>query len=353
MVLPMNNPGGRNRYGATRGGYGYVSPRQGGASSSFANIGTAPASTGGTGGYGGGNQRVNDARRNMYDLAKSGYDEARNNPIDALILEKLKGRSTTDVPYDEATINNLLAQGSEASAAAMENDQRRLDSMAGRGGIDATDPAYVAMQREAQERRNASNIRNRRSVESDARIENYNAQGRGLAQLGGANQAYRNRIDSNSRNLQNLYSREYATSQGGPASQGGPVRLTRTSQRTGQVMPSAGRRNVTPGARANAAFHSNVAQNTGRYPSRTGGSRGAGSYKPTPRPSDGVNRKGSSKPNTVGPVVNDGTGFTMPNLPTWDAGGYAGGNTPSRTPAQQLGQQFSTMYNAFTNPFRR
>jgi len=267
-----------NRYGATRGGYGYVGPKDSrrvnftgqpiaNRTSTFRPATSRASGSSSGGSSNGGNQRVNDARRNMYDLAKAGYNEARDNPIDAMILDKLQGRSTTDVPYDEATINNLLAQGSEASAAAMENNQRQLDAMASRGGMDTTDPAYIAMQREANQNRLASNIKNRRAIQSDARIENYNAQGRGLSQLGAANQAYRNRIDSNSRNLQNLYSRENATSQGGNS--GGAGNSSGGGSGGGYTRYVSTHNGPSAGARANSQFHANVAANTGRYPTYT------------------------------------------------------------------------------------
>ena len=160
--------------------------------------------------------RVSNARQEMYGIANQRLDETRNDPIDKMIIDLLTERSTTDVPYDEKTIDQLMTQGSESAAGQFANEQRSLDNMAGRSGVNKSDPAYIAMQREAKERQNTSNTRTRRKVQTDARVENYNAQGRGLQDLGRANTGQQNRIDRRSDKLVNMHGRESAEVEGAP-----------------------------------------------------------------------------------------------------------------------------------------
>ncbi|MCK4500470.1 hypothetical protein KAU11_08225 [Candidatus Babeliales bacterium] len=151
---------------------------------------------------------VNDAHNRMYNIAQDRYDSSMNDPIDAMILEQLQGRATTDVPYDDKTINQLISQGNESAAASYQSDQRQLNNMAGQAGLNASDPAYIAMQRESRQRQNATNTNTRRDVQSEARVANYDAQGRGVNDLNRANQQQQNRRDNRGDRMIDLYSRE-------------------------------------------------------------------------------------------------------------------------------------------------
>ncbi len=154
--------------------------------------------------------RVENAREQVYGLTGGRLDELRDDPVDRMILEQLQGRATSDVPYDDATVNTMMAQGNEASAAAFQNQQRHLDRNAGQAGIAVTDPAYQAQMRENKERQTQRNIQTRRDVNAQARVANHGAQGQALGQLGNHNDGVQNRITNQTNNLVGLHAREIA-----------------------------------------------------------------------------------------------------------------------------------------------
>ncbi len=166
--------------------------------------------SGGTGGYG---SSPEANRASMYDLLSGRIGALQNDPLDNAISAQLMGRvNGTNVPYDQATRNAYYTNASDQSAAAENAQAARIHG-------NPSDPSYQAAMRELEANRAGSNQASRLSVDMNANLANYNAQGQAMYQGGAWNAGRQGAItDQSNRLAQTLGNQQFTTQSGGGAS---------------------------------------------------------------------------------------------------------------------------------------
>lgn len=246
-----------------------------------------------------GRQRVDDAREEMYDLARGDLNDVRGDPLDASIRQQLMARINGGGPYTETVRNAYLTDASNQSAAAQ---QAQLRSLAARG-LSPGDPAFQAAVASMDQQRSRDNQSARLSVNMNADLANYNAQGQNLTQGNAINDSRYGRLTDASRNLQGLLSNEVATEESG-GDQGWQMPTYTTYTQSQQRQP---------------------AQPTGPNPYTSGG--GGGGYGGlAPRAPDMSGWTPAQVAAYTGrqPTVQMPARVPMGGTPTWTASGSAG-----------------------------
>ncbi len=161
----------------------------------------------GRSGYG---SSADQNRADMYDLLSGRIGALQNDPLDNAISAQLMGRvNGTNVPYDQATRNAYYTNASDQSAAAENAQAARIHG-------NPSDPSYQAAMRELQANRAGSNQAARLSVDMNANLANYNAQGQAMSQGGAWNANRQGAItDQSNRLAQTLGNQQFTTQTGG------------------------------------------------------------------------------------------------------------------------------------------
>jgi hypothetical protein len=124
-------------------------------------------------------------RAKMYQLLSGRLADLKGDPLDAAISQQLMGRiNGTSKPYDETTTNAYFTNATDQAAASAQ-------AAAGRLHGNPADPSYQAALREIEAGRAGAGQQARLSIDMNAGLANYNAQGQAMAQ-GGAWNGQRN-----------------------------------------------------------------------------------------------------------------------------------------------------------------
>lgn len=132
------------------------------------------------------------AMQRIIGMGDQTYQDASNDPVDAMLREELTKRVQGGGPYDATTINALRTGAAEQGAAAeMANNQQAMQQLESRG-FSPSDPSYQAALRQNQQQRQAGNQQANLSIAQNANLANYNAKGQAIgqaAQVGGQQKA--------------------------------------------------------------------------------------------------------------------------------------------------------------------
>jgi hypothetical protein len=166
------------------------------------------------GGASGTQNRVDEARKNMYGLAQGRLDDLKGDPLDALISTNLQQMiSGANAPYDSATTNSLITGATQGNADAAGAQYRSLLDDYVAGGGNPNDPAIQAERRSIENNRLGRNQDAQLGILQNANVQNYNARRGAMAQGAGFNSARNSAITNQANYLGNLYSHEYSTAE--------------------------------------------------------------------------------------------------------------------------------------------
>ncbi len=157
------------------------------------------------GGGDGGVGRVEQAHRRAFDLAELDRFRQMRDPADAFVMENLRDVATGEnAPFNDETINNLRSVASDNSASAAAAQIKRLG---GRPG----DPGHEAARREIMSTRQARNQASDRDINTQARLQNFDAMQQALNRIFGFNADRQRRITDADRFLIDLLTSQRAT----------------------------------------------------------------------------------------------------------------------------------------------
>ncbi len=170
---------------------------------------------GGGMGAGGDGSSAEYNRNKMYSLLSGRLGDLKGDPMDELISKQLTDRiNGTSQPYDATTTNAYFTNATDQAAASA---QAQAGSLRG----NPADPAYQAALREIDAGRASAGQQARLSIDSQAHLGNYNAQGQAMGQ-GAAFNAQRNgAITDQSNRYADTLGRQSFTSYSPGASFGG------------------------------------------------------------------------------------------------------------------------------------
>ncbi len=133
-------------------------------------------------------QRQSDAMfEKIRQLTEGRANEIRNDPVQAQVMEYLKGvLGGQNVPYTDTVLNSLQAQQGKGSASAEAAQMQSLRDALGANGGSIYDPSYQAASNEAASQRQGRNLDYSGQLNAQAGVENFNAKanaGNSLGQL--------------------------------------------------------------------------------------------------------------------------------------------------------------------------
>lgn len=155
-----------------------------------------PEAGGGAGGAGSGDFFAQGAQR-VQDLT--------NDPVDAMIRERLKGVMSGAIgPYDQKTREALAtSQADQAAAAETAQNQALRDQIAMNGGS-MNDPSAQAAMRDNLTQRQLANQGSRLNVDMNANLQNFNASQNAAGMLNQQNRGQQAAIGQASQYLGNM-----------------------------------------------------------------------------------------------------------------------------------------------------
>lgn len=186
-----------------------------------------------------GSDPIEQNRRLMYEGAEGRLSQLRDDPVDAEIMQALRGRTGAGAgPYDEATRNAMFTDRSAQAAGAQSTGVQRLL----RSGMNPGDPGFQAALAELESSRQGSLQNARMQIDANANVANYGARGQAIGQLTAMNAGRNQAITNQSNYVSNLRGNEVITEnlpRSSGSTGGGAYPLPNFAQYNAQQAPAA------------------------------------------------------------------------------------------------------------------
>lgn len=130
-------------------------------------------------------QQSDQMFQKIMQLTSGRADEIRNDPVQAQVMDYLKGvLGGKNVPYSDTVLNSLQAQHGRGSAAAEAAQMQTLRDSLGASGGSIYDPSYQAASREAMSQRQGQNLDYAGQLNAQAGVANFDARQNASGLLG-------------------------------------------------------------------------------------------------------------------------------------------------------------------------